>query len=69
MQNYHKLDFRGIKTIYLISGTFIGILCIRNTTLKMLLKVINDNLLLKLESSFFLLLKPKMYLDNKLIPL
>ena len=60
------LIFRGIKTIYLIWGTFLSILCDQYTTLKVLLKVIKKNLSLILEVAF-LLLKPKLYLDNKVI--
>ena len=52
MENFDKLIFRGIKTIYLISSTFLGILCVQGTTLKVLLKVINEYLLLLLESGF-----------------
>ena len=48
-ENFHKLFFGGIKTIYLISNTFLSILCDRDT-LKVLLKVIKEHLLLKLES-------------------
>ena len=60
------LIFQGIKTIYLIWSTFLSILCDQDTTLKVLLKVIKENLRLKLEVAF-LLLKPKLYLDNKVI--
>ena len=41
-------------------------LCVHDKTLKVLLKVIKNHLLLKLET-LFLLLKPKWYVDNKLI--
>ena len=51
-ENFHKLFFGGIKTIYLISNTFLSIVCDRDTTLKVLLKVIKEHLLLKLESDF-----------------
>ena len=44
--------FRGIKTIYLISNTLIGILCVHYTTLKVLLKVINEHLLLLFKCGF-----------------
>ena len=60
------LIFRGIKTIYLIWSTFLSILCDQDITLKVLLKVIKKNLPLKLEVAF-LLLKPKLYLDKKVI--
>ena len=60
------LIFRGSETIYLIWSTFLSILCDQDTTLKVLLKVIKENLPLKLEVAF-LLLKPKLYLDNKVI--
>ena len=46
------LIFQGIKTIYLISGTFLGILCVQNTILEVLLKVISEHLLLLLERDF-----------------
>ena len=52
MENLDKFIFWGIKTIYLISSTFVGILCVQDTTLKVLLKVINEDLLLLLESGF-----------------
>ena len=45
-------DFSSIKAIYLISSTFLGIFCIQDRTLKVLLKVINEYLLLFLESGF-----------------
>ena len=51
-ENFHKLIFRGIKTMYLILSSFRGILCDQGPTLKVLLKAINEYLLLKLESSF-----------------
>ena len=44
-----------MKTIYLIWNTFLSILCDQDLTLKVLLKVINENLTLKLESSFFVI--------------
>ena len=52
MENFHKLIFRGIKTIHLISSTFVGILYVQNTILEVLLNVINEHLLLLLESDF-----------------
>ena len=55
MENFDKLIFRGIKTIYLIWNTFLSILCDQDLTLKVLLKVIKENLPLKLESSFFVI--------------
>ena len=60
------LIFRGIKTIYLIWCTFLSIFCDQDTTFKMLLKVIKESLPVKLEVAF-LLLKPKLYLDKKVI--
>ena len=51
-ENFHKPIFRGIKTSYLISSSFLGILCVQNTFLEVLLKVINKHLLLLLESDF-----------------
>ena len=58
------LIFRGIQTIYLIYSTFLCILRYQDTTLKALLKVIKENLRLKLEVAF-LLLKPKLDLHSK----
>ena len=55
MENFYKLIFRGMKTIYLIWNTFLSILFDQDLTLKVLLKVINENLTLKLESSFFVI--------------
>ena len=37
---FHKLNFQGIETIYLISSTFLSILCVHDKTFKVLLKVI-----------------------------
>ena len=51
-KKFDKLIFRGTKTIHLISGPFLGILCVQDTNLKVLLKVINEHLLLLLESGF-----------------
>ena len=51
-ENFHKFIFRGIKIIYLILNTFPSNLCVQDTILKVLLKVINENLPLRLESSF-----------------
>ena len=67
MEKIVMLIFRGVKTIYLIWGTFLSILCNQDTTLKALFKVIKENLSLILEVAF-LLLKPKLYLDNKVLP-
>ena len=50
--NFHKLIFRGIKSIYLIWNTFLSILSVQDISLKILLKVIKENLTLKLESWF-----------------
>ena len=55
MENFYKLIFRGIKTIDLICSTFQSILCDQDLTFKVLLKVIKENLPLKLESSFFVI--------------
>ena len=52
METIRKLIFGGIKTIYLILGTFLSILCDQDTSLKVLLKAINEHLPLKLESGF-----------------
>ena len=51
-ENFQKLIFQGIKSIYLISSTFLSILCVHDKTLKVLLKVIKKHLLLKLEIDF-----------------
>ena len=67
MENFQKLIFRGIKVSFLILSTFLDILCVQDTTLKVLLKVINEHLLLftiiyyYLESGF-LVNKAKMVL-------
>ena len=58
MENFHKLIIPGIKTIYLILSTFLGILYVQNTICKVLLKVINEHLLLLL-SVAFLVVKAK----------
>ena len=50
-ENFHKLIFQGIKTIYLILSTLLRILYVQNTIYKVLLKVINKHLLLLLEKS------------------
>ena len=50
--NFHKLISWGTKTIYLILRTFLGILCVQGTILKLMLKVINEHLLLLLENGF-----------------
>ena len=65
-ENFCRIIFQGIKTIYLIWSTFLSILCGQDLTFKVLLKVIKDNLPFKLESSFFVI-KVKLYLDNKVI--
>ena len=44
--------YQGIKIIYLILSTFPSNLCVQDTILKVLLKVINENLPVRLESSF-----------------
>ena len=51
-ENFQKLIFQGIKSIYLISSTFQSILCVEDKTLKVLLKVVKELLLLKLEIDF-----------------
>ena len=63
-ENFRKLIFRGIKTIYLIWSTFLSILCDQYLTFKVLLKVIKENLPWSLKV-VFLLLKPKLYLNNE----
>ena len=54
-ENFCKLIFRGIKTIYLIWSTFLSILCDQGLTFKVLLKVIKKDLLFKLEGRFFVI--------------
>ena len=54
-EDFHKLIFIGMKTIYLIWSTFQSILCDQNLTFKELLKVIKENLQFKLEGSFFVI--------------
>ena len=60
-ENFYKLIFRGIKTIYLILSSLLRILYIQNTIYKVLLKVINEHLLLLL-SVAFLVVKAKIVL-------
>ena len=56
MENFYKLIFWGIKTIYLIWSIFLSvILSDQDLTLKVLLKVVKENLPLKLEGSFFVI--------------
>ena len=52
-EDFHKLIFSGMKTIYLIWTTFLSILCDQDLTFKELLKVIKENLPFKLEGRFF----------------
>ena len=52
MENFHKLIFWGIKIINLILSTLLGILYVQNTIYKVLLKVINELLLLLFWSGF-----------------
>ena len=52
MENFQKLIFWGIKASYMISSTLLSILCVQDKTLKVLLKVIKEHLLLKLEIDF-----------------
>ena len=51
-ESFQKLIFRGVKSNYLNSSTFLSILCVEDKTLKVLLKVIKEHLLLKLEIDF-----------------
>ena len=51
-ENFQKLIFWGIKSNFLISSTLLSILCVQDKTLKVLLKVIKEHLLLKLEIDF-----------------
>ena len=51
-ENFQKLIFWGIKANYLISSTLLSILCVQDKTLKVLLKVTKEYLLLKLEIDF-----------------
>ena len=64
MENFHKIILRGIKTIYLIWSTLIRILYVQDTTLKVLLKLSTRTYHWSLKVAF-LLLKPRLYLDNK----
>ena len=41
LRNFQKLIFKSIKASYLILSTLLGVLCIQDVTLKVLLKVIN----------------------------
>ena len=66
LESTFKHVFQETKTIYLISSTFLDIWCLQDTSLKVLLKVINDHLLLNPKVAF-LVLKPKWYLDSKLV--
>ena len=50
--NLDKLICWSIKTMYLISSTFLSVLCVEKETLKTLPKFIKANLILKLESGF-----------------
>ena len=51
-ENFQKLIFRGIKASYVILSTLLDILCVQDKNLKMLLKVVKEHLLLKLEIDF-----------------
>ena len=52
MENFYELIFRGICLIW---STFLSILYDQKLTLNVLLKVIKENLPLKLEGSFFVI--------------
>ena len=52
LESTFKHVFQETKTIYLISSTFLDILCVQKTILEVLLKVINEHLLLLLKSDF-----------------
>ena len=65
-ENFYKLIFRGIKAIYLIWSAFLSILCDQDLTLEVLLEVIQMNLPLKFEGTFFVI-KVKIVLNNKVI--
>ena len=54
-ENFYKLIFWGIETIYLIWDTFLSILCDQVWNVKVLLLVINENLPLNLQGSFFVI--------------
>ena len=66
-----SVDFRHFRVFVFChraySSTFLSILCVQDKTFEVLLRVIKEHLLLKLEIDFFLLLKQKWYVDNKLI--
>ena len=46
------LIFLGFKSIYLISSTFLNILCVQDKTFIVLLKVVKEHLPLNLEIDF-----------------
>ena len=52
LESTFKHVFQETKTIYLISSTFLDILYVQKTILEVLLKVINEHLLLLLKSDF-----------------
>ena len=58
-ENFQKLIFQGIKSIYLISSTFLSILCVNDKNLKVMLKVIKKQYYWSLKL-IFLVIKAKM---------
>ena len=58
-ENFQKLIFQGIKSIYLISSTFLSILCVNDKNLKVMLKVIKKQYYWSLKLTF-LVIKAKM---------
>ena len=55
MENSIQLILRGSKTIYLVWSTFLRILYDQDLAVKVLLKVIKENLPFKLEGSLFVI--------------
>ena len=55
MENSIQLILRGSKTIYLVWSTFLRILYDQDLVVKVLLKVIKENLPFKLEGSLFVI--------------
>ena len=67
-RKFSQAIFRGIKTIYLVSSTFLRILCVQDTTPKVLLQV-SLSIYCYCVKVAFLVIKPKWYLDTKLVAL
>ena len=65
-EHFHKLIFQGIKTIYLILSTLLGILYFQNN-LQSVAQSYQWVFTIITLKWLFLLLKPKWYLDSKLV--